>query len=138
MTINIIMVNLAILSPFLLASAVLAAPTSPTTPLEKRSTCGVIADVTYYSGVSCETGSNLVTIDWQNSWSSYNYQLSNARSFAITGGDYWEIYCDLYDDYNGQGNRLATLEWNTGYRICKSLGSNGSRVKSVKCWGNNC
>lgn len=132
------MVNFATLSQLLFASAVRAAPTSPTTPLEKRSTCGVIAGVTYYSGSNCDNGSQLANINWQNSWSSYNYQLTNARSFAITSGDYWDIYCALYDDYNGQGNKLGTLEWNTGYRICKSLGSNVANVKSIKCWGNNC
>ncbi|GFF39331.1 uncharacterized oxidoreductase C162.03 [Aspergillus udagawae] len=136
------MVNLTslslLLAPAILAPAILAAPTSPASPLEKRSTCGVIAGVTYYKGGNCETGSAITTINWKNSWSSYNYQRTDARSFAITSGDYWDINCALYDGYNGQGNYLGGLEWNTGYRICKPLGAAGANVKSIVCWGNNC
>jgi hypothetical protein len=122
----------------LLAPTILAAPTSPASPLEQRSTCGVMAGVTYYKGSNCDRGSEITTINWQNHWTSYNYQRTDARSFAITSGDYWDIYCGLYDGYNGQGNNLGTLEWNTGYRICKSLGGAAANVKSIVCWGNNC
>lgn len=133
------MVNFSTISALLLApAAILAAPTSPASPLEKRASCNVEAQVSYYSGGTCENDSKLVSIDWKNTWSSYNYQLSNARSFAITWADYWDVYCALYDDYNGQGNVIKTLEWNTGYRICRYAGLDGGNVKSVRCWGNNC
>ncbi|KAF9886545.1 hypothetical protein FE257_011317 [Aspergillus nanangensis] len=132
------MVRLASLAALLLAPmAALAAPTSPTTVLEERSTCGVEANVNYYTGGACD-GTNLATIGWKNDWSSYNYQRSEARSFAITWADYWDVYCALYDDYNGQGNVIKTLEWNTGYRICSYVGLGGADVKSIRCWGNNC
>ncbi|KAJ5875875.1 uncharacterized protein N7529_001459 [Penicillium soppii] len=133
---NMLKVSQLLLIP---AAFVAAVPTSPTTPLklEKRSTCGVEATVTYYKSDSCGSNNAIANINWKNNWSSYNYQLSNARSFAITNGDYWDIYCGLYDGYNGQGNRIATLEWNTGYN-CKSLGVAGANVKSIVCWGNNC
>ncbi|KAL4863484.1 hypothetical protein BDV12DRAFT_202086 [Aspergillus spectabilis] len=124
---------------FLAPVATLALPSDASTSLlNERATCGVEASVTYYRGDNCEENTRLATINWKNDWSNFNYNLPSARSFAITGGDYWDIYCSLYSGDNGGGNSLATLEWNTGYRICKPLGSNGGNVRSFQCWGNGC
>lgn len=134
------MTKLATLMAFsLVAGDIRGSPTALTaeqSSLEKRKTCNVKAGVEYYPGIVCDGGA-LVHISWDNKWTSYNYQRSDARSFTITDSDWHDTECNLYDGENATGRVLTTLSFYYGNRVCVSRGDGGN-VKSIKCWGNGC
>ncbi|KAJ6437407.1 hypothetical protein O9K51_09963 [Purpureocillium lavendulum] len=91
--------------------------------------CNIRADIEYNSGDHCD-GDTLVKINWQNKWTSYNYQHSSAKSFRLPGSDWSYAECYLYSDENATGNILGTVYRMSGSSNCISL-PNGASVKSA-------
>lgn len=117
---------------FLAPTAILAGPAAWVSPYQ----CNILADIEFNSGDHCD-GDTLVKINWQNRWTSYNYQHSSAKSFRLPGSDWSYAECYLYSDENATGNLLGTVYRLSGLSNCVSL-PNGSSVKSVRCAGDFC